>query len=256
MKHLNFLPPKTRAVYELFDQLAPKSHIIVGGTALALRIGHRQSEDVDIMCLKDRLQPRIIERTSELAVQQGYSITRLPSQPELVDECESMGEAPDLFQQRFLINDVKIDYFVADANSKKLLSPNPTMSDEFRVADTDEIFRMKSLLLVKRTASRDAFDLYHLMRHEGFTATDFEDAYQRSSYAGSADYGWSKLCRLNFPESDPGYNSLCVDPPSLDEMREYFQVKFKQSNQAKLLKLAGQTKSKKITPKDRDSSSR
>jgi hypothetical protein len=63
--NLSILPePQRRLWAELRD--TPKTFVLYGGTALALRLGHRQSEDFDFFsnkpfrsaALRDGIQPR------------------------------------------------------------------------------------------------------------------------------------------------------------------------------------------------------
>ena len=47
---MNGLAPHTRQVIEAVSRLdCIKPYLLVGGTALSLQIGHRQSEDLDFM---------------------------------------------------------------------------------------------------------------------------------------------------------------------------------------------------------------
>jgi len=54
--HIDLLPEATRALWlKLRDEPLLKGGILIGGTALTLRIGHRRSEDLDFAFLSQRL---------------------------------------------------------------------------------------------------------------------------------------------------------------------------------------------------------
>jgi hypothetical protein len=50
--HLEILPPPQRRLWDALDQI-PSYFTLYGGTALALRLAHRQSEDFDFFCSRD-----------------------------------------------------------------------------------------------------------------------------------------------------------------------------------------------------------
>jgi hypothetical protein len=75
--HLDILPPAQRRVW---DELAavPAQFVLYGGTALALHLGHRQSEDFDFFADRD-IDPAEIYRTTPFLA--GSQITQLEISP-------------------------------------------------------------------------------------------------------------------------------------------------------------------------------
>ena len=59
---LDFLPERTRRLFHrLSDEPLLEGLVLVGGSALALQIGHRISEDLDFACLDQKLPARHID---------------------------------------------------------------------------------------------------------------------------------------------------------------------------------------------------
>jgi len=54
---LNILPTSQRALWKEL-KATPKHFVLYGGTALALRLGHRISEDFDCFAVYEALQPK------------------------------------------------------------------------------------------------------------------------------------------------------------------------------------------------------
>jgi hypothetical protein len=220
MKYLKKLPPNTQSLLNALEPELLTGFLLVGGTGLALHIGHRISEDLDLMTRDPQLPGRQLDRLLSRLKEKHFVIERLQPDDALLLECDRAGDDPEKIQRRYLIGETKIDFFVADPNAQKML--DPTTSFEFRLASVKELFRLKCLLPLKRTASRDIYDLYRLFHDHGFTAGDLEEALSRSTYAGSEDYLWTKLCQPTIPEDDPGYNHLVDTPIRMEDIGNYF----------------------------------
>jgi hypothetical protein len=81
---------------------------------------------------------------------------------------------------------------------------------------------MKALVSAKRSKARDWFDLYVLMKHHGFSWKDFYQAFVQSKCEGQYDYAADRLSTARPAKSDEGYEALIANPPTIDEMREFF----------------------------------
>lgn len=55
LKNLNYLLPKTQVVLQTLIKECPflKKYVLVGGSALALHVKHRKSEDLDFFTYED-----------------------------------------------------------------------------------------------------------------------------------------------------------------------------------------------------------
>jgi len=145
---------------ELFDKISSleciKPYILVGGTALAIQLNARLSEDLDFMSWKT-----------------------FPSQKQEVDwveiekELASIGtiEARDIWDFdhiEFLVSGVKVSFY---ASNKVSPVTNPIrVKDNLWIADIESIGAMKMEVLLRRSNFRDYYDIYSIFQH----GTDFK----------------------------------------------------------------------------------
>lgn len=148
--NLSSIPPKTA---ELFDGFAGLPFIqkftLVGGTALSLQIGHRQSEDLDFIFDGEKIPTTSIKR--EIA-------KHFPNY-RLIREDKN-------YQLDFLIGQVRITFFSSGA-----------VQIPFRVKDYSEKYKkiniasvriiavLKMATLAQRNTLRDYYDLYFIAKH-------------------------------------------------------------------------------------------
>ena len=58
------LGPHTTAVWPVLAEVVPAGTVLMGGTALAIRLGHRRSEDLDLFT-PDEFDPDPLQRSLE-----------------------------------------------------------------------------------------------------------------------------------------------------------------------------------------------
>ncbi len=147
---LNDIPKGTA---ELFVKFADLSFIqkftLVGGTALSLQIGHRQSEDLDFIYDGEKIPTTTIKREISKKFQ-NYKLIR---------------EEKD-YQLDFLIEQVKVTFFSTGA----VLIPFRVMdfSEKYKkinIANINIIAVLKMATLAQRNTIRDYYDLYFISKH-------------------------------------------------------------------------------------------
>lgn len=144
MKNSNFWLPGTQKV---FDKLATSaqallSHfVLVGGSALAMHLGHRQSEVLDFFTYEDIFNRRGI-----------FSLMRLFGKKEILHESD---EQIDLF-----LDGVRVTFFNSNLS---FLSPASSASP-VHVASVEQIAAMKTNVLFMRARFRDYYDLYAISK--------------------------------------------------------------------------------------------
>jgi predicted nucleotidyltransferase component of viral defense system len=192
--------------------------ILVGGSALALHLNHRISEDLDFAWPHPRL-PRenlhqLINADSGLAFESYQD-------PRAQREATDCGLDLDDFSQNFFVNDlVKVTFFCPDVPERKILSQ--TSGNGLRIATVPEIFAMKALVSAKRSKARDWFDLFVLMKDHGFSWKDFYAVFVQAKNEGQYDYAADRLSKARPSRNDEGYEALLPNPPSIEEMRDFF----------------------------------
>lgn len=219
------LPRDTRRIWErLRQEPLLNGFILIGGTALTLRIGHRISEDLDFACL-GRLLPK--QRISLL-------VQRLRTEGIALESHQDVAAEQDFIKAGLLLEDhqqnhivrlpdggaVKVSFVRLDNGVTALLSGS--IDSPLRVATIDEIFKTKAVVCAERSKSRDWFDLHTLMTRYGFDAEDFHRAFEEADCASSFDIACMRLRACTPGAADEGYEHLLEFAPSIAEMRSFF----------------------------------
>jgi len=147
---------------------------IVGGTALALQIGHRKSEDIDLFC-------NSLEVSIDLA--------------SILDDCRDIFKIVDvvsIYENRTLITkieNIKVD-FVVQRNSKML--DKPMLIQGLRLASIRDIAAMK-IMAVATTSNRikDYVDIFYLLKQ--FSLETMFDLYLEKYNVGTVQTALDNL---------------------------------------------------------------
>jgi len=148
---MNGLSPNSRRVFENISKLnCIQDYCMIGGTALALQIGHRLSEDLDFCIWKKY-------RTHKPEV----------DWPFIFKELSTLGEVQkkilDLSHCDFYIDSVKITFFCNNIKEPENLK-RIRLLNNIVVADPISIGVMKLEVMQFRRAHRDYYDIYSLLQ--------------------------------------------------------------------------------------------
>ena len=217
------LATETRRVWEFLSaQPSLGGFILIGGSALTLQIGHRVSEDLDLIIIAPKL-PRealdVLVRVLELG---RFAVVR-DDDPAAYDEFIVAGMSLHDYQQNFLIDGVKVNIFTPNADLAGMVEPSS--APLVHVASVPELFRTKALAAANRSVSRDWIDLYVLFKQHDFSLADFHNAFQQSGIPDPAQRiarAFQNLCRCVMSATDPGYETLFSDSPPLSDLAEFF----------------------------------
>lgn len=208
----------------LEKQPALQGFVLVGGSALALRIQHRVSEDLDFAWTGLRLPRARLDALARLAAEQGFHLQRRDD-PGALDEFEIAGMSLHDYQQDFLVNErVKLSFFAADEALARVLAGETDEAAAVRVATLEELFASKALVAAQRSKTRDWFDLYILMTRQGFTLEDLHEVFQKAGVETQFDTALQRLCSGLPARHDEGYEHLLQDAPSLETVTAYFRA--------------------------------
>jgi len=220
------LAPETKRVWEfLAGQPSLEGFTLIGGSAIALHLGHRISEDLDFVTVNHKLPRSCLDGLVRLMREFGFRVEHDDSQ-DAYEEFLIAGLSLHDYQQNFVVNGIKLNIFTAQSDLAAMLDPTDAPASLPRVATLPELFRTKALASANRCASRDWFDLYVLFQN-GFTLADFREAFFRqgilSPHQGIA-LAFANLSRGVLPASDPGYAGLLKDPPPITEIAAFFSA--------------------------------
>lgn len=144
------LSQHTASIFEAISRLdCIKPYVLVGGTALSLQLGTRESEDLDFMSWrKSRTEKREVDW------------------PGIKKELETIGKIEkidllDIDHVEFYVNGVKISFY-ANPNYSPLKEPVPYLNN-IVLADKTSIGAMKMEVMLRRSRFRDYYDIYSLL---------------------------------------------------------------------------------------------
>lgn len=139
---------------KLFDNVASleciKPYFLVGGTALALQLNTRQSEDLDFMNWK--LQKAQKPEVDWVAIEK---------------ELKTIGiiESRDIWDfnhVEFVVSGVKISFYTSGKSSP--VTAPLYLKDNLKLADVEAIGAMKMEVMLRRSNFRDYYDIYSILQ--------------------------------------------------------------------------------------------
>ncbi|GHT16950.1 hypothetical protein FACS189429_0020 [Bacteroidia bacterium] len=215
---MNGLAAHTEMIFEQISHLnCIRNYVLMGGTALALQLHHRLSEDLDF-CAWHKLKNEKIfvawDKIQQELETVGYT------EKSLLDEN----------QVDFVLEGVKIT-FLADNRFKApaTLQKIPFLNN-IQLVDTKSIGIMKIEVMTRRSVFRDYYDMYAILK-SGVALSDIIDgAGKYTSHNLRTRDMISTLLNTDrvvadkkfFEELNPAFNI------SLNEMREFFVEKSKE----------------------------
>lgn len=145
------LAPHTSLIFDQATRLeCIKPYYLVGGTALSLQLGTRQSEDLDFMRWRTNKQERM-----EVAWKS------------IQDELSTIGEVQsmnlmDIDHVEFVVSGVKFSFYACDRYSP--LTNPIAYRNNLQLADIPAIGAMKIEVMLRRSNFRDYYDIYSIVR--------------------------------------------------------------------------------------------
>lgn len=145
------LTANTASIIEAISRLdCIKPYVLVGGTALSIQLGTRESEDLDFMSWrKDKRERREVDW------------------PLIKNELETVGvlekcDILDIDHVEFVLNGVKLSFY-ANPNFAPLKRRIPYLNN-IVLADMVAIGAMKMEVMLRRSKFRDYYDIYSLLK--------------------------------------------------------------------------------------------
>ena len=203
------ITPNIEAIIDDVAQLeCIKPYTLCGGTALAMQLGHRMSEDLDFMMwrISKNEKPEVDWPIIEKEIQ------------EKIGEIEHR-DILGFDQVAFVVKGVKLSFFVSN-NYSPVNEKIPYQGNIF-LADVPAILAMKMEVLLRRLKYRDYYDIYSIVK-AGYSLQDGIDA--AIKYSGHKLTTKSLMIMLsssripmdaNFSQMNPVY-----DTP-IETMREF-----------------------------------
>ena len=209
----------TTNIENIIEQVAQleciKPYILCGGTALAMQIGHRKSEDLDFMMWR-------ISKTEKPEVNWNLIEKELKEKIGEIENFNMLG----FDQVEFVVKGVKFSFFVSD-NLSPVTKPIDYLGN-IRLADIESIMAMKMEVMLRRMKFRDYYDIYCMLQ-EGYSIQNgIEKALNLSRHRLSSKniiamlLGGQFIPDNNFATLEPEYDV------TKEQIREYIMQKLKE----------------------------
>jgi predicted nucleotidyltransferase component of viral defense system len=166
------LVEKTAKVIEAISKMEfVKSYFLVGGTALALQLKHRLSEDLDFMCWKQTRKEK-----------QNINIEIIKNELAKVFVINKVDILENNHIEIYINDGVKLSFYAPDKIKPKI---NPIyFLNNLVLADEACIASLKMELMLRRNEFRDYYDLYCILKNKDIEMTKqiIKDALKYSEY--------------------------------------------------------------------------
>ena len=231
---LAFMPEATRKNFtRLKNDTRLADFTLVGGTALAVQIGHRISEDLDFNIFGKKLPIRAIDGLLDELTASGSTVESLITSEQKLGFKINTSENLDHYIQDYLIDGAKVTFHSRNDNDRPkaqidLLRSTPKLQVAergFDVLGIDGLLVMKSIVVYDRVKSRDIYDLMVLTRDQGYTLDDIFAAIDRCQPIRHKDPEHFKQVVtgvIPLDKNDEGFASIHLNV-KMDDIYKYFK---------------------------------
>jgi len=233
------LPAATELVFRvLAAQPTLRDFVLIGGTAIALQMRHRLSEDLDFWLPRGRLSDRTIKPALDAAERAGLPVRFTTPNHQVTNFRIMTGERLEVYARDYSVGGVKVQFFAprddepAYDGFKNLMAGNDVVcvSDSsgqvvdtsFRIMTLAGLFAMKSYTIQRRHRSRDVLDLWHFVK-SGRSVAEIIAAGVAAWSVASAERAIAVLRGDSAPDAnDEGFFSL--SSLTIEQVREDFRI--------------------------------
>lgn len=146
-----------------------------GGTALAFYLNHRISEDIDIVSAKTLNHKSIIPNMSIAGARK--------VEDENVTALRLAGLFPDEYMIKFILDDVKLEFFQANRPIQKEILSTAAFScyedSKLKILDVKSVAKLKIVALIMRDKSRDLFDFGAMLEHNVLSMDEIVELFSK-----------------------------------------------------------------------------
>jgi len=201
------LPKSTRLLFnELKDEKYMERFTLVGGTALSLQLGHRQSEDLDFIFDSEKIDNTGIRR---------FLARKYPDH-RLIREEKG-------FQLDFFVREVKLTFFSTGAVVVPFNVMKPSIKvGKLHIAPVNILACLKMATITQRCTMRDYYDLYYIAKHVMPLTDIFTLTKQLVPNLSPITYSETLLYTRDIPEETIGSHLAPVEVVTKEEITDFF----------------------------------
>ena len=174
-----------------------REYYLVGGTAIALYLGHRRSIDFDLFKPSTINHKRNLDKIA--AAPSPHTVTRRVAE-----------------QMNLIVNDVKVTFFQYPFP----VEPTAKFETYFRLPSLIQLAAMKAYALGRRSKWKDYVDLYFLLRDHFTIAEITACATRLFGELFSEKMFRSQLCYFDDVDYTEAVDWLIPNPPTDDEIKQ------------------------------------
>lgn len=239
MMKLEVLPPATLKLFKEFKQHESlirqlrlnEFFCLVGGTALALQIGHRKSNDLDFACFDNTLPSYALDQFLA-TIESKHHIKQINSIAQISQFKIQTGLNLNDYVRDFTIDDVKVTFFVLGLTPEQKEFYRKTIKHNnfwvLPVMGVEGIQVAKTLVLKNRVRSRDMYDLMILIRDHHYSFIELIKNLSQFLPTDDVEYFKAILTgKIPLDREDEGLLPVNVRV-SIDEIYNFFKVKFRE----------------------------
>jgi Nucleotidyl transferase AbiEii toxin, Type IV TA system len=234
MLKLEFMPKATQKNFaRLKNDPRLAGFTLVGGTALALQIGHRISEDLDFNIFGQKLPVSAIDAVLDDLAAGGATIESLITPEQKIKFKINTSENLDNYIQDYLVDGAKVTFHSRNESDRpkqqieylKSAQKLFVSNDGFNVLGVDGLFVMKSIVVYDRVKSRDIFDLMVLTRDCGYSLSDVFSTIEAYQPIRNRDPEYFKSVVIGvipLDKNDEGFASINLNV-TIEDVYKYFK---------------------------------
>lgn len=229
-----FLPENTRSLFNrLIEEPLMRGMTLVGGSALALQIGHRLSEDLDFAVFGPKIPAVRIDTLMAGLEKEGRVVSMMTPQSRIEQFKINTGKRLLDYARDYVVDGAIMTFFARGAGNGVTQEQLDWLAAAsrahagmgFDILGVEGVFAMKALLLADRARSRDLFDLMALIQNHGYTLDQALGFVKKLAPIERRDIERHKAVMTGAIPLDPedeGFESVEVNTP-MEDIYAFFE---------------------------------
>lgn len=229
---LDAIRPETASLFSLLAEFPQLEGLtLIGGTAIALTIGHRLSNDLDFAFFGDNLPTYAIDNLVNELKTGGLPVQLITDPGQITAFKIATGQRLLDFARDYMFGGTKVTFFAMGSKQTPAfvdyLNKAPTLDlpdTSFKVLGLEALKATKAVVLGQRVRSRDLYDLFILSKAHGYRTSQL--LHDAISYGTNNDPEYYKaVLRGEVPldADDEGLEPVGVKA-TLAEIYHYFDT--------------------------------
>lgn len=243
---LDAIRPETGRLFALLAEYPQLEGLtLIGGTAIALTIGHRLSNDLDFAFFGDKLPTYAIDSLVNELKTGGLPVQLITDPGEISSFKIATGKRLLEFARDYMFGSTKVTIFAMGPKQTPAfidyLKSAPTLDlpgTSFKVLGLEALQKTKAVVLSQRVRSRDLYDLFILSKTHGYSAAQL--LHDAISYGTNNDPEYYKaVLRGEIPldDDDEGLEPVGVKA-TLEGIYHYFDKEISRLEIAEAARIA------------------